>query len=92
MSSFLEKKTMIERLWYFTNLLEKTLIPLLEDYVKHRESAKVFYFVASFLEDHEDFSELLNRAPVALIQDVMEKSHALYYYLCLLYTSDAADD
>ena len=73
-----------DRLEYFSNLLEKTLIPLLEDYVKHKDNAKVFYFVASFLERHEDFSELLNRAPVALIQDFMEKSNALYCYLVLL--------
>ena len=73
-----------DRLEYFSNLLEKTLIPLLEDYVKHKDNAKVFYFVASFLERHEDFSELLNRAPVVLIQDFMEKSDALYCYLVLL--------
>lgn len=73
-----------DSLEYFSNLLEKTLIPLLDDYVKHKESAQVFYFVASFLETHDDFSELLNRAPVALIQDFMEKSNAFYCYLVLL--------
>ena len=84
MIPLIQKNKVIERLQYFENLLEKTLLPLLEDYVKHKESAKVFCFVSEFLETHDEFSELLNTAPVCVIQSSVEKSTALYCYLVLL--------